>query len=234
MVKQSTRLTHLHDAATARQDRYLEIVSRRAPQPLASLLVDNFFFSTALYTLILFVSLLSAVLSKAKATDIGKQAQQVVNAGKKQVEGVQSTLSKEKEKLERKVKDAQASWQEEQEELKRHFQTLMTEAEDKAHAMQGALDKKIAQQAQELKQARAEIEQAKKENAGETSDMADTETLQHAHSEVAAKEKQIHALELVQKRMDRELEHEKEMHESSKLALHDAVEKLLALKKEHK
>lgn len=52
------------------------------------------------------------------------------------------------------------------------------------------------------------------------------------HYQMAEKDKKIHALESVVKRAETELEHEKEMHEASKGGLHEAMERLMDMKRQ--
>jgi septin family protein len=143
---QTDRLTSLHETAADRQERYIDAI--KSYSGITKIFTNNYLLAPILYALVLCLSLVSSVWSKAETTKFGKEAHSLADAGKEQLE------------------EAKSTWKEEQEELKKHFEKLMQDAEDKAHAIQGSLDKKLAAQGQELKEALAKVKQLEKEKAG--------------------------------------------------------------------
>lgn len=218
-----TTVQALQKSVSQREQQYIQILNGHLPSRLTNVLENNFFTSVALYLFFFTLALVTSIFSKAQSTELGSDAKQLVSQAKN-------------------------AFQEEKTELNRHFSTLIEqtkaesqkridavkqELEKDASAVQAQLaeaKKELVRVQDELLNRKAEYEQSL-QSAKKTADDSFVQ-VSDLHYQIAEKDKRLHALESSEKHLEAELAKEREMHESSRAALHDAVQKLIELKKQ--
>lgn len=222
-MAQSTNLEAIQKTVTQRQVQYLEVVNGRLPQRLAHTIENNLFTSVLLYVSLLSLALVSSVFSKARDTNVTEAATKVASEAK-------DAFLEEKQQLHqhftRLLKQTNTEFQEKAAKAKKaadeataKVQEALTHTEKELVRSQDEIINLKASHAEHLKLAKQKVEDGKVR----VSDL---------HYQVAEKDKQIHALEAAVAHVEGEMKHEKEMHEASKEGLHEAMERLMDMKKQ--
>lgn len=225
-----SRLQKLHQSVTQRETQYLQILDNHLPKRVSSLLENNFFTSVPLYTFLLAISLVSSILIKASETDLGKEAKKIASEAKKNFLEEKEELNKHFAKV---LEDAKAEAQKKVDEA----QNVASKASDEMKAALEQAKDDLKESKKELVRAQDEILNRKAEHAKfmESAKKATEDSHVHVsdlHYQIAEKDKKIRALESVQHHLEADLAKEKELHESSKEGLHEAIEKLMEAKKQ--
>lgn len=249
--KQS-EVQRLHRSVSERETRYLQVVNDRLPSGIANLIENNFFTSTALYTFLLLLSFVLSVFSKTAETDVVAEYKQLASQAKQdfseekeelnkhfskvleetkakaaeQLEQAQGLVKSSSSELQAKIAQAKADTEAKVQELEKEIVRLKADSESKVQDS----EKEIVRLKDDLLNSKDEHEKYIK-TAKKFVDDSHVQ-ISDLHYQIAEKDKKIHALESVEAHLNQELAKEKEMHETSKEALHDAVDKLIHAKQQ--
>ncbi|CCG83279.1 protein of unknown function [Taphrina deformans PYCC 5710] len=231
--KQS-EVQRLHKSVSEREARYLQVVNDRLPSSIANLIENNFFTSTALYTFLLVLSFVLSVFSKTAETDVAAEYKQLASQAKQDFSDEKEELNKH---FSRVLEETKAKAAEELEKAQSLVQSSTSELQAKVAEARAESETKIKDLEKEIIELKDDLLNRKDEHEKyikTAKKFVDDSHVQISdlHYQIAEKDKKIHALESVEIHLNQELAKEKEMHESSKEALHDAVDKLIHAKQQ--
>lgn len=229
-----SEVQRLHRAVSQRETRYLQVINDRLPGRLASLIENNFFTSIALYTVLLVISFFLSIIKKTSETDVAQETKKLASEAKQNFDEEKKVLNEHFEKV---LEETKSKASDEAEQAKELASTTTKELQAKAEAAKEEADQRIHKLEAHVGQTERELankQQESQEQERATKKAADEFHVQISdlHYQIAEKDKRIRALESVESRLEAELRKEKELHETSKEALHDAVEKLIHAKQQ--
>lgn len=226
----STTVQKLQKSVYSREQRYLQVINNNLPPNLTKVIENNLFTSIYLYTILFLLAITTAIFSRASETDLGQEAKGLAVRAKEVFQEEKAELNQHFKKV---LDEANAKLEATKKDAEQKFEEYKKQAEvaaEKAQAELTETKKELVRAQDALLDAKAEHEKSIK-SAQAVTDSSHVQ-VSDLHYQIAEKDKRIHALESVERHLQAELDKEKELHESSKEGLHDAIGKLMEARKQ--